>query len=67
MTSEQLLHDYVFHFNAYTEKWSATTRDHYHELFSGDKGNTISSSSVNTLVSLIKKYRGDIKKIKALA
>lgn len=58
------LHDFVFNFNCYKNVWQACKREHYNELFSGDKGNVITSSSVTTLQSLINKYKGNINLIK---
>ena len=65
MEKKNYIHDFIFHFNTYTSKWNAVTRDNYNELFSGDKGNVISSSSIQTLEYLINKYQGDVNKIKS--
>jgi hypothetical protein len=59
------LHDFIFHYNSYTKKWNAAKRDHYNELFSGNEGNVISSSDIKTLLSLINKYKGNVKEIYA--
>ena len=63
MPNSHHLHDFVFHYNHLNNKWSAVKRDHYAELFSGNKGNVISSSQISTLIALINKYRGSIDKI----
>jgi hypothetical protein len=64
---KNVLHDWVFHYNTYTEKWNATKRDSYVDLFSkSNSKNIISSSEVSTLVELIIKGKGDIAKINEL-
>lgn len=60
------LFDWVFHYNPYTQKWNATKREHATELFNGNNGHVISSSSVDTLVELIIKGQGDFDKINEL-
>lgn len=57
------LHGFLFTYNEYSQKWCAATRDNYAELFSGGD-NVIKSSSIETLIALINKFDGDIKKIK---
>jgi hypothetical protein len=57
------IHDFLFHLNEITNKWETAPRDSYNELFSGGD-NVIRSSKIETLISLIKKYDGDINKIK---
>lgn len=57
------LHDFIFHYNIYTKVWNATKRDSYNELFSGNEGNVIRSSNINTLIALINKYKGNVSEI----
>ncbi len=45
--------DWVINFNTYTKKWQAVERDHYNELFSGDKGHVVKSSDITTLIEVI--------------
>lgn len=63
---EDNITDWVFHFNIHTEKWEAAKRENYNELFSGDEGNVIKSSSVDTLIQLIEKTDGDVDKLRKL-
>jgi len=61
------LQNWVFHYNPYTKKYGATTREHYAELFNNNSSkNVVYSSEQKTLESLIVKYKGDISKIKNL-
>lgn len=60
------LHDWLFHYNIYTNKWEAVKRDNYSELFSGDKGNVLKSSRIETLIELISKTNGDKAKLNNL-
>lgn len=53
--------DWVFHYNIYTKKWEAAKREHYVELFSGDKGNVLKSSSISTLIEIINRKLYKIK------
>lgn len=64
--NKEVLYDFVFNFNPYTQKWNAVKRENYNELFNGDKGNVISSSSISTLEELIVKTAGDREKIEKL-
>ena len=55
------LHDWVFHYNTYTNKWEATTRDNYTQLFSGgDK--VLRTTKFESLLALLTKAKGDINK-----
>lgn len=60
------LHDWIFHYNSYKNRWDATTRDNYPALFSGLNEGVISSSNFNTLIEIIEKTGGDKEKIKKL-
>lgn len=61
------LHDWLFHFNTYTNLWEGTKRDYVHELFSNSKSpNIIRSKDHDVLVALIEKYDGDIDRINKL-
>ena len=61
------LYNWVFHYNHYTEKWSAIKRDYVGDLFSNRKSKHIlSSSNINTLIELITRTDGNSAKIKDL-
>lgn len=58
------LYDWVFRFNPYDDKWYATRRSNYNELFSNVSSNDVlRSSEVSTLVHIIKRTNGDKNKI----
>lgn len=63
---KDLLSGWVFTYNTYTNKWKASKREHYGQLFSGDKGDVLSSSSIDTLQELIIRTGGDKVKLKEL-
>lgn len=62
-----VLHDWVFHYNTYTNKWEGATRDNYHNIFSSNKEGVIRSSRIETLINLIERTNGDIAKMNKLA
>lgn len=49
------LYDYIFHFNAYSQKWNAITRNNKEKYFNGelDKKEIISHSSITKLIKII--------------
>jgi hypothetical protein len=57
------LYQWLFHYNHYTKKWNAFKREDYLDVFNGKKS-PISSSSINTLIEIIEKTKGDISKLK---
>lgn len=60
------LYNWVFHFNPYTEKWSAAKRENYTHLFSGNTDKTLSSNHIDTLIKIIRKTDGNDIKIKKM-
>lgn len=62
---DRSLHDFVFHFNTYTNKWRTVHRDYYSELFSGGE-HIIESSRITTLMDIINRTRGDISRAEEL-
>lgn len=58
----RILYKWLFHYNPFTHKWDAFTREDYLAYFNGEK-KPISSSDINTLVELIGKTDGDISKL----
>lgn len=63
------LHDYVFHYNIFIRKWAAIPRDLYLEYWSnaeGDVKGVLKSSSIETLLSLLHKTKGNESKIDEL-
>lgn len=65
MNREQL-YGWIFTFNPYQQLWFASKRENLNELFSGDEGNILKSSNIDTLQKLIIKTDGDSEKIKNL-
>jgi hypothetical protein len=57
------LYQWLFHYNIYTHKWCAFTRENYVDYFNGKK-EPISSTNLDTLVEIIGKTGGDISKLK---
>jgi hypothetical protein len=47
-------------------KWCAAKREHYFELFNGDKGNVLRSGKILDLVELINKTGGNKAEIQKL-
>lgn len=60
------LSGWLTHFNKYTGNFEAVKREHFYELFSGDKGNVLRSPDISTLHEVIMLTGGDKDKIKAL-
>lgn len=61
------LHDWIFHYNIYAEKWEAAKREHYVYLFSDRKPEyVISAKRIDVLIELINKTKGNINKINKL-
>jgi len=65
MNYETHIYDWVFHYNIYTSKWNAVRRENYHQLFNGGK-DVLSSSEIDTLITIINRTDGDGKKLKKL-
>lgn len=61
------LYHFVFHFNAYSGLWAAIPRDVYQQYWS-DRNipGVISSRSIETLIALLHKTKGDPEKIEKL-
>jgi hypothetical protein len=56
------LHDWVFHYNIFTSTWAAIPRECYKEYWNDmTHPDIIRSSSMETLVELVKKVAGDPK------
>lgn len=61
------LHDWVFNYNSYTNKWNTAKREHYNDLFSNSQSNNVlSASDINVLMDLIIKTNGEPDKINKL-
>jgi len=54
------LHNYVFHYNQYTNLWNAIPRDLYNQYWSNRKlKQVLSSKDLDTLIELINKISND--------
>jgi hypothetical protein len=54
------LSDWVFHYNSYSEMWAAVPRETYTEYWSNyNHPSILRSSSINTLMDLLYKTKGD--------
>lgn len=59
LTDNEVLYNYVFHFNPYTNQWAAIPRELYNEYWNDYKlPGIIRSSSHSTLVEIILKTKG---------
>ena len=60
----EFMHDWVFHFNPYTELWNAIPRNLYNAYWSNYniKG-ILRSKDINTLLDLLHKAKGDIDQV----
>ena len=62
---EEVIFNYVFHYNPMNKVWIAIPRDHYVEYWSNSRDKKyIRSSDIKTLITLIQKGDEFIKKIK---
>jgi hypothetical protein len=62
---KEFMNDWLFHYNPYTKIWSAFHRQDMVKYFNGEKTSTIiQSNKQSTLVEIITKSEGDLKKIK---
>ena len=61
------LHDWVFHYNHYTQKWDATTRENQNALFNDNSNGVLSSKDIWTLIEIINRTNGNKVKIQKLA
>ena len=53
------LHNWVFNYNPYAEKWAAIPRDMYNEYWNNSEApNIIRSSSIETLLEILNKTEG---------
>jgi len=53
MKRPEHFHDYVFHYNPYTELWSAFKRDQYAKYFNGESEAVTTCRSIKDLVRYI--------------
>lgn len=54
------LHDYVFHYNMFTRNWAAIPRESYQAYWSDmNHPGIIRSSSIDTLIEIVKKVEYD--------
>jgi hypothetical protein len=65
MTNSEL-YDWLFHYNHYMKSWAVFKREDIAKYFNGELKNVLTSKKHSTLVEIIKKTKGDPKKIKAL-
>ena len=62
---DEIIYNYVFHYNPMIKSWIAIPRDHYLEYWSNPRDKKyLRSSDIKTLIELIKKGDKFIKNIK---
>lgn len=66
-TENEFMQDWVFHYNAYTKTWAAIPRELYVQYWSNAslKG-ILRSNSIDTLIEILYKTKGDESKMKKL-
>jgi hypothetical protein len=64
---DEHLHNWVFHFNPYTQLWAAIPRDHYDKYWN-DAADTrmLRSTRLDTLLSILARTEGDPTRIEKL-
>lgn len=60
------LHNWLFHYNPYTKLWGAFRREEASDYFNGKLQNCLVSKKHSTLVDIVTKTGGDVKKINKL-
>ncbi len=66
MTNNDSLYEWVFHYNHYTELWSAFQRKDYTQYFNNPSDPdlvVIKSREIKTLIGVINKMEGDPDKL----
>lgn len=66
MTNKDALYDWLFHYNHYTNLWTAIKRENVDKYFNGELKTPLSSRSHSTLVDIILRTGGSDKEIKKL-
>lgn len=59
MTEKEYMFDYLFHYNPYTQVWSAFKREHKEKYFNGDltDKDLLKSKDINTLFGFLIKNK----------
>ena len=61
------MYDWVFHFNPYSEEWSAIPKKLYYEYWNNKKHpDILRSKKVTTLLEILYKAKGDVDEIQKL-
>lgn len=66
MITKDVLYGWVFTYNPHIKKYMAAPREYARELFNGDEGHVLTSSSMQTLELIIMKTNGDKTKLNKL-
>jgi hypothetical protein len=62
----EILQDWVFHYNPYIKLWAGIHRDLYQHYWTNiNHSDIIFHTNLESIKKLVVKYKGDIKKIKA--
>jgi hypothetical protein len=66
-SNDEILYNWVFHFNPYTKMWAAIPRELYNDYWNDSNlEGIIRSSKYETLITILYKTKGDLIKIKEL-
>lgn len=61
-----ILGEWITRYNPHRKVYEGVKREHFHELFSGDKGNVLRATTYPFLEELILKTNGDKNKLEKL-
>lgn len=61
MLRKDKLYGWLFHYNAFRNRWEAVHKDHYHDLFNGGKS-VLRHSSRKVLENIIVENNGKVSK-----
>jgi G:T-mismatch repair DNA endonuclease (very short patch repair protein) len=66
-TANAFMHDWIFHYNPYEDRWAAIPRDNYTDYWN-DRAhkNILRSKHLNTLIDLLYKCKGSVDCIEDL-
>ncbi len=66
MINDNILYNWLFHYNYHIKSWAAFKREDASKYFNGELQNVLTSKNHSTLVDVIQRTDGDEAKIKKL-
>lgn len=61
-STDNILYDWLFHYNHHTKLWATFKREHQIEYFNGEYKNVLRSTSFHTLQKILMLTEGDLEK-----